>query len=244
MPVGKFSVISDPDEGTMGYLMLQGGAEFGGEMKRSDLRAIELAGGPQAPICIIAAAASPDNNHLRAGRNGQQWFFSLGAQHVTVAAVIDRSTADDPETAQQLQHSRLIYMLGGFPAYLAQCLRGTRCWTAMLASLDQGAVLAGSSAGAMVLCEHLYNPQGKTVMQGLGLLPGCCILPHHNTFGQQWAPRLQKELPGATLIGIDEQTGMINDGPRGAWRVRGLGAVWVYSDKRLERLPEDATFSF
>jgi cyanophycinase len=227
----------------MGYLMLQGGAEFTAKMKQSDLRAIELAGGRQAPICIIAAAAALDNDHVRAGHNGRQWFFSLGAQCVTVAAVIDRSTADDPKTAQQLQQSKLIYMLGGAPVYLAESLRGTVCWSAILAAFYQGAVLAGSSAGAMVLCEHLFDPQRKTVMPGLGLLPGCCVLPHHDSYGQQWAPRLQKELPGAVLIGIDEQTGMINDGPHSAWRVHGLGAVSIYSDKGLEHYQNQATFS-
>ncbi len=218
----------------MGYLVLQGGAEFGGQMKVSDLRAIELAGGHQTTVCIIAAAAAPDNNHDRAGRNGRQWFKALGAQRVSVSGVIDRATADDPENAEQLLQSNLIYILGGFPVYLAECLRGTRCWTATMAALDGGAVLAGSSAGAMVLCEYLYDPQNAEVIQGLDLLPGCCILPHHDTFGWKWAPHLQNDLPQATLIGIDEQTGMINDGLHGKWNVYGRGGVSVYSDNRLE----------
>jgi cyanophycinase len=219
----------------MGYTLLQGGAEFGGRMKESDLRAVELAGGKQAPVCIIETAAAPDNNHLRAGRNGRIWFLSLGAQNVSVAGVIDRTTADDPKNAARLRQSKLLYMLGGFPVYLAQVLRQTRCWAAMMAALDHGAVLAGSSAGAMVLCEHLFDHQKKEVVHGLGLLPGCCILPHHNTFGRQWAPQLQRDLPQATLIGIDEQTGMVNDGPNGKWNVYGPGAVSVYRDNKLER---------
>ena len=53
-----------------GYLLLEGGAEFGGQMSEPDRRAIELAGGPSAQISIIPTAAAPDNNHQRAGRNG------------------------------------------------------------------------------------------------------------------------------------------------------------------------------
>lgn len=34
----------------MGYLMLQGGAEFSGRMRAADLSAMELAGGPQIRI--------------------------------------------------------------------------------------------------------------------------------------------------------------------------------------------------
>ena len=51
----------------MGYLLLEGGAEFGGRMRDPDLKAIELAGGFDASIRIIPTAAAPDNNHQRAG---------------------------------------------------------------------------------------------------------------------------------------------------------------------------------
>ncbi len=44
-----------------GYILLEGGAEFGGLMSEPDLRAIQLAGGPDAPISIIPTAAAPDN---------------------------------------------------------------------------------------------------------------------------------------------------------------------------------------
>ena len=53
-----------------GHLLLEGGAEFGGRMAEADRRAIELAGGAEAPICIIPTAAAPDNNHEHAGENG------------------------------------------------------------------------------------------------------------------------------------------------------------------------------
>lgn len=217
-----------------GYMILQGGAEFGGQMKTSDLRAMQLAGGKQARICIVSAAAAPDNNHGRAGENGRRWFSSLGAQEVSIGEVIDQRTANDPEISAQLRQSRLIYMLGGFPVYLTDTLKGTPCWHAMLTAYNNGAVLGGSSAGAMALCEYLFDPAQKKVIQGLGLLPATCILPHHDTFGRHWAPQLQKDLPQATLIGIDEQTGMINDGPNRGWNVYGQGGVTVYRNQHVE----------
>ena len=69
----------------MGYILLAGGAEFSGRMAIADRRAIELASGFEACIRIIPAAAAPDNNHRRAGRNGVSWFKKLGA--VNVAAL-------------------------------------------------------------------------------------------------------------------------------------------------------------
>ena len=43
----------------MGYLLLEGGAEFGGRMRDPDLRAIALAGGFDAPIRIMALSIRP-----------------------------------------------------------------------------------------------------------------------------------------------------------------------------------------
>src|SRR5258708_14313379 len=60
-----------------GYILLEGGAEFGGLMSEPDLPAIELAGGPDAPISIIPTAAAPHNNPQRAGPNALNWFKNL-----------------------------------------------------------------------------------------------------------------------------------------------------------------------
>src|ERR671925_2168941 len=107
----------------MGYLLLEGGAEFGGRMREPDLKAIELAGGFDAPIRIIPTAAAPDNNHRRAGNNGVRWFRSLGATNIELLLLIDKASANDPHIASTLSQSRLIYMLGGFTGHLGQTLK-------------------------------------------------------------------------------------------------------------------------
>ena len=226
----------------MGYLALQGGAEFGGGMRICDLRAIDLAGGFDAQVSIIPAAAAPDDNHRRAGESGCDWFRRLGARNVAALPLIDRSSADDSRIAGVLRHSKLIYLLGGFPGYLAGVLQASQSWRAIMAAMDKGAVVAGSSAGAMVLCEFLYNPTRQTVGKGLGLLPRTCVIPHLNTFGRKWIDRLQKELPMATLIGIDEETGAINDGPHGAWSVYGPGAITLFGNHRKQEYRTGAPF--
>lgn len=211
-----------------GYRMLAGGAEFGGRMAEADRRALELAGGPAARLSIIPAAAAPDQNHLRAGGNGVRWFASLGARGAASLPLTDRASADDAAVCAALADSRLIYLLGGFTHYLGQALLGSAGWQAALAAYAAGAVIAGSSAGAMVLCEHYYDPERGRVERGLGLVPNACVLPHHNSFGKGWAPRLSALLPAAVLLGIDERTAMIDDGAAGAWRVYGQGAVTLY----------------
>ncbi|MDJ0988060.1 MAG: Type 1 glutamine amidotransferase-like domain-containing protein [Desulfobacterales bacterium] len=219
----------------MGYILLAGGAEFGGQMAAPDRRAMTLAGGPKALINIVPAAAAPDDNHQRAGQNGVRWFKQLGAANVSSLPLINRRSADDPKVVEALQQSKMIYLLGGFPRHLAQSLAGSDSWQAMLRAHQAGAVIAGSSAGAMVLCDTYYDPHAKEALRGLGLIPGACVLPHHNTFGQSWVPELKQRFPDMILIGIDEQSGMLNDGPQGCWQVTGAGEVTLYQNKRQTR---------
>ncbi|MGD9080248.1 MAG: Type 1 glutamine amidotransferase-like domain-containing protein [Desulfobacterales bacterium] len=228
----------------MGYILLAGGAEFSGGMAKPDRRAIELAGGLDAAIRIIPAAAAPDNNHQRAAQNGIRWFKKLGAVNVAALPLIDRKSADDPSVVKALQRSKMIYMLGGFPRHLAQSLAGSHSWQAILAAHQAGAVVAGSSAGAMILCDHYYDPYEKNIFDGLGLISGACILPHHDTFGKSWAPELAQRLPGVVLIGIDEQTGMLNDGPAHHWQIYsdGAGGVTLYKNERQMHVAPDTHF--
>ncbi len=226
-----------------GHILLEGGAEFGGQMAGPDRAAIALAGGADALIGIIPAAAAPDHNHRRAGENGRRRFQSLGARQVDVIPLIDAQSAEQPEVAEIVRRSRLIYLLGGFTHYLGQTLAGSRSWQAMLDAYRDGAVIAGSSAGAMVLCQYYYDPASQSVYPGLGLVSKACVLPHHNTFGKRWAKSLSALLPGVILIGIDEQTGMLDDATDGCWQVYGAGAVTLYVDGSPVRYSAGAIFS-
>ena len=228
----------------MGYILLAGGAEFSDRMEKPDRRAIELAGGFSASINIIPAAAAPDNNHQRAAHNGIRWFKKLGAVNVAALPLIDRKSADDPVVVKSLQQSKMIYMPGGFPQHLAQSLAGSDSWQAILAAHQAGAVIAGSSAGAMILCDHYYDPYEKNIFGGLSLIADACILPHHDTFGKSWAPELAQRLPGVVLIGIDEHTGMLNDGPAHQWQIYsdGAGGVTLYKNERQMHVAPDTHF--
>ena len=226
----------------MGFLLLEGGAEFGGEMREPDLKAIELAGGLDAPIRIIPTAAAPDHNDNRAGNNGIHWFQRLGARDVRSVPVIDKASANDERNAQAFRDAKLIYMLGGFTHYLGQTLKDSLVWQAVLNAYHQDAVIAGSSAGAMVMCQLYYDPGQGQIHPGLDLISNSLVLPHHNTFGKNWAPQLMGQIPDVTLIGIDEQTGMIDDGGN-HWIVYGRGTVTLYSGSKKSTAERGKTFS-
>ena len=222
---------------------MEGGAEFGGRMRDPDLRAIELAGGFDAPLRIIPTAAAPDDNHHRAGSNGVRWFQGLGARDVVSVPLIDKVSANDEGIAKSLRDAKLVYLLGGFTHYLGQTLKDSLAWTAVEEAYDNGAVIAGTSAGAMVMCEYYYHHNDGKVIKGLNLVPNALVIPHHNSFGKRWAPKLLKEIPTVTLIGIDEETGMIDEGDNNAWNVYGAGEVVLYRNGEVEAYKTGESFS-
>lgn len=227
----------------MGFLLLEGGSEFGGRMRDPDVRALELAGGFNSPLRIVPAAAAPDRNHVHAGGFGVRWFESLGATDVASLPLIDKASANDEAIAKSLREAKLIYLLGGFTHYLGQTLKDSLAWKACVEAFENGAVIAGSSAGAMVMCEFYYDPHEGKIHEGLNLVNNSLVLPHHNTFGKNWAPSLLKQIPNVNLLGIDEQTGMLNDGDNGMWNVYGAGDVTLYREDRVESYEAGKTFS-
>lgn len=227
----------------MGFLLLEGGAEFGGQMSEPDRAALHLAGGLHVPVRILPTAAAPDQNHRRAGANGANWFTSLGATDVEVAYVIDSTSANDDSIANELRSAKLIYILGGFPGFTGQTLANSKAWNAALEAYRNGAVIGGSSAGAMVLCEHYFDPYEGKLLKGLNLIRNACAIPHHNTKTHRWANDLLRQLPGVTLIGIAEQTGLVDDGNASAWTVSGRGEVTIYSGGSVQRHGRGETFS-
>ncbi len=227
-----------------GYILLEGGSEFSGRMAEPDIRAIELAGGFESPIAIIPTAAAPDKNHHRAGQNGLRWFHYLGSRNAVVVPLIDHASARAYEVIELIRKSRLIYLLGGFPGYLCETLADSPSWQTILDVYHDGAIIAGSSAGAMVLCEKYFDPESGEIRDGLSLLPGVCLIPHHNQIGKKWVNRLASLLPEIFLIGIDEETGIINDGSDGVWNIYGAGFVTLYRHGQQQKFRREVTISW
>lgn len=188
---------------------------------------------------IVPTAAARDNAQL-AAENGVRYFRHTLHVAAEAVMVVDKASAASPRLARQLRQAALIYLTGGDPGYLLATLRGSRAWEAIQEAYAQGAVLAGSSAGAMALCELVWRPGRDDWEPGLGLVQGLALIPHH---AEQPASRIQLlrlRLPEAiTLVGVDEMTALIWH--KDVWRVAGTGKVSVYrkSDPAVYYMGDD-----
>ena len=106
----------------------------------------------------LTDAAVSENNSRQAGRNAVKWFWELGAKDIVALPVIDAKTANDLEFSAELERAGLIFILGGSPGYLEKTLRKSRCLDALWDAYQKEVIIAGSSAGAMILCEKYFDP--------------------------------------------------------------------------------------
>jgi cyanophycinase len=161
----------------------------------------------------------------------QSWFHRFGLGLLELA-VYTRTQAQDPELAKLAAGAGFCYIAGGDPGLVAKVLRESPVGDAIIAAWRHGAVVAGSSAGAMALCSETLVRQSfpghtqRRALPGLGVVPHAAVLPHHDTFGQKWYPSARAALPDTVLVGIDERTSALWEA--GLWRCLGAGGVTVY----------------
>lgn len=218
-----------------GPLVLVGGAEWR-EGCTFD-RALLAESGAEEVVVLPTAAAY--EHPQRAVETAQRWFAGLGAK-ARGLNVLARPDAEDEANVAAIRDARFLYLSGGSPLHLRSVLKDSAAWDALCQAWKGGAVLAGSSAGAMALCDPMVDPRGGAFTLGLGLLSQVAIVPHHNTWSEEKAKRTITLAPkGLPIVGIDERTALIR-GTDGAWRVDGAGSVVVFVDGHeagLEALP-------
>ncbi len=187
-------------------------------------------------VCVPTASTQFGPRRLRHySRISREHFQHLGVQAQT-ALITDRAAANHPRWVELLKAADLIYFSGGNPFYLYHSLVGTAAWRAITAAWQCGAVLAGSSAGAMVLGQPNKIPRlGLPVTPAFGLIPQSIVWPHFNLRPVKCSlTRLVNPLLSDTwcAVGIDENTGIYGH-IGGEWRVSGEGRVKLLTPKRL-----------
>jgi cyanophycinase len=216
-----------------GLLLLNGGDEFRPGNEPQD-RELVAAAGP-GPAYMVPTAAGRQHPEM-AVATARRWFAGLGLEMVELP-VYKRTEAGSAELADRAAGAGLVYLCGGDPGLLAKTLRGTRVWEAIAGAWRAGAALAGSSAGAMALCEWTLvmarwpRHHERRAADALGVVPNTAVLPHYEQMGSRWSVDAPPD--GLVLLGIDERTAAIwRDG---AWHAAGAGSVVVLEGGRTTR---------
>jgi cyanophycinase len=208
-----------------GTLALVGGAEWRGGCDFD--RDLLDASGADEVLVIPTGSAFEHPEHLIAA--AERWFGDLGAK-VRPLRVLTRPDALDPVHLPPIAEARCIYLAGTSPMHLRAVLKDSPVWDALAAAWEGGTTLAGTSAGAMVLCDPMVDPRGGALTLGLGLLRNLAVIPHHDTWSEDKARRTLRATPkGMPLAAIDERSALIRS-PEGTWTARGAGSVVVYLD--------------
>ena len=217
-----------------GPIALVGGDEFRPGCEEMD-RAILAATGLEHPTLLVLPTAAAGENPSRAAANGVAYFSGLGAD-ASAVMVLEKAQANDAELLSPVESADVMYFTGGNPAHLLDTLASSLLLEKMKKALDRGAVLAGSSAGAMVIGSWM---RFRSWGEALGILPGVATLPHHERSDPD---SVAKELAGSApsdlvVLGIDSKTCCFG-GPE-EWKVLGAGGVTAYRGGRWRRFASE-----
>ena len=193
---------------------------------------LELAGGRDAEIVVIPTA----NETVATEDHTIATLRALGVKRVVQLHTRERAVADTEAFAAPLRSARGVWLTGGRQWRLADAYLNTRTLRELVALLERGGVIGGSSAGATIQGSYLVRgaPQGNQIMmspgheEGFGFLRAAAIDQHVNTRrrAEDLRPVLQKH---RDLLGIalDEATAILVQGD--ACRVIGAGTVRFFA---------------
>ncbi len=223
-----------------GTLALAGAGEFLDSMNAVDRQLLDRAGG--GTVVILPTASAPDGAGVpeRWIKMGVEHFTRLGAKADGLLA-LDRAACDDPAIADRVRAADLVYFSGGKPDYLRSTLDGTAVWSAVSDVLDRGGVIAGCSAGAMIMGGYVPEFSRKAGLPWINRwqasfawLPEAIVVPHYNEFPEAMvALMFGRRPPGSYVIGIDGDT--VLAGMDHAWQVLGAGRVTVRRGRDTKR---------
>ncbi len=234
-----------------GAVALVGSGEYLNVMDTTDTYLLETLGGAaNARVALLPTASGLEPNGPISWNNlGLRHFSQLGVQDVRATTIIDRVGAHNPEQLALLQGANFYYFSGGNPQHTIETLRDTPAWDIITAAYQQGAVLTGCSAGAMMLSR--YTIAIRQVMDGkkprwidsLAVVPNFVVFPHFDRMSRfldsSELQTLISDLPDGILVaGIDENTAFVRlqiDARKARWRVMGQQAVHLFEKNAPER---------
>ncbi len=221
-----------PDGHQRGYVIPIGGAEE--KINNPDIlnKFVELCGGKDANIVIIPTASQLEDT----GERYEAIFKELGAGYTYSLPITKRTDAKNEDLLQHLEDATGIFITGGNQLRLSTILGGTPVAQAIRRQNARGTHVAGTSAGAAIISQHMISGGNTGIVPtegGVNLVPGLglnnqLVIDQH--FSQR--NRLSRLLTAVSYnpflvgIGLDEDTAaFINEDH--VFEVVGSGAITV-----------------
>jgi cyanophycinase len=232
-----------PSKGTLGkdrgYIIAIGGAERKRNNPRILRRFVELCGGGEARISVIPTATESDGT----GDRYVRIFRRMKVGDVVCLNIKERDDCYRDDYSSRVEESSGVFLSGGNQLRLSTILGGTPVARAIRRLNADGLHVAGTSAGAAIIPEHMIagGKSGPTptrgavqISPGLGLTNSLIIDQH---FRQR--DRLGRLLtaisynPFLTGVGLDEDTAIFIN-PKNEFEVVGSRAVTVVDPSELK----------
>lgn len=221
-----------------GFIIPIGGAEE--KLRDPEIlrRFVALCGGSEAQIAVIPTASQLPET----GPRYRSVFLELGAGEVSVLPFAQRSDGSRGEWLKRLEEADGVFMTGGNQLRLSTTLGGTPVSDLLRQGNERGQHVAGTSAGAAFLSEHMiaFGDEGPTprsdmvtLAPGLGLTKMMVVDQHFRQ--RDRLGRLMTALaynPRPIGVGLDEDTaGFL--GPDDVLEVTGSGALTVVDPSEI-----------
>ena len=228
-----------PEGAERGWIIPIGGAEEKTDGPEILSRFVELCGGEHADIVVIPTASRMKDT----GAKYEKLFRELGAARADAMDFDTRRDAHEQSRLDRLDAATGVFFTGGNQLRLTTIIGGTPIAKRIRTRNAEGVHIAGTSAGASFLSEHMiaFGDEGGSAIAGsVRLAPGLgltnrFVIDQH--FRQRdRLGRLVTSLaynPFAVGIGLDEDTAAFI-GPDNTLEVSGSGGVTIVDAAELQ----------
>ena len=117
----------------------------------------------------------------------KEHFLKLGVRHKDFQA-LDSEALNSTEVLQEVEKANFIYFSGGNPNYLYSQIVNTSFHELIQTIHNENGILAGCSAGGMIMGEKMIKGTG------LGLIENSLIIPHYGESFYSWVTNTVKLL--------------------------------------------------
>jgi cyanophycinase len=214
---------------------------------------VKEAGGNDAKIVVIPTASSIP---VEVGKNYIDAFTKIGCTDIHVLDIRSKKDSEKETSIELIKSADCIMFSGGDQSKITNKIGGTTIHNILIERYknEEGFVIAGTSAGAMVMANEMiaggsatesFIKGAVTMYKGLGLIPELIIDTHfikRGRFGRQ--SEAVAKFPHLLGIGLAEDTGMIIKNGNDC-TVIGSGMVIVFDGRTLthnnEKILEEGT---